>query len=422
LSFAQFEREVTGERIRDKIAVSKKKGMWMGGLAPIGYLPHERTLVIEEPHAQLIRDIYRMYLDLGSVGALKAELDRRGRVTPLRPTRGPGAGGRRFSRGHLYRILSNAIYIGSIVHKGVPYPGQHPAIVDMDVWQAVQDQLASNVNGHRKQTTALNPSLLTGMVFDEQGTRLTPSHAKKGARRYRYYIHPVGHSGRSTPALRIPAQELEDVVLAAIAALLRDGQRVMGFMNGIGADVARGRLARAAALAQRLTDVAADRIELLGRLVARISIAASSIEIVVRIPAIWSDDDGPIDDEPVTSITVPVQLKRSGLAVRLIVRAPWAVKARAPDLRLVALLAKAQRWFASLSSGHVDSVLTIAQEHGLASRDVTRVIYLAFLAPDIVQRIARGEQPIDWNVKTLLAMAPLPLDWRAQRRLFGFDG
>jgi len=119
---------------------------------------------------------------------------------------------------------------------------------------------------------------------------------------------------------------------------------------------------------------------------------------------------------------VPVQLKRCGLAVRLIVRAPWASRVRAPDSRLVQLLAKAQRWFASLSSGHADSVLNIAKQHDLASRDVTRMIYLAFLAPDIVQKIVRGEQPIEMNVKTLLSMAPLPLDWGEQRRVFGFDG
>ena len=134
------------------------------------------------------------------------------------------------------------------------------------------------------------------------------------------------------------------------------------------------------------------------------------------------DDDRTIDDDAVTSIVVPVQLKRCGFAVRLIVRAPWASKARAPDPRLVALLAKAQRWFKSLSSGQSNSVLSIAQEHGLASSEVTRVVYLAFLAPDIVERIVRGAQPAELNIKRLLAMAPLPMDWSEQRRLLGFDG
>ena len=148
LSFAQFEREVTGERIRDKIAASKKKGMWMGGFAPIGYVPHERTLVIDAEQAPRVREIFGLYVELGCIRLLKAELDRRGWATPQRHGRRPG-GGRPFSRGHLYRLLANEVYIGNIVHKGVPYPGQHAAIIDADLWQAVQQRLASNLQGHQ---------------------------------------------------------------------------------------------------------------------------------------------------------------------------------------------------------------------------------------------------------------------------------
>jgi site-specific DNA recombinase len=173
------------------------------------------------------------------------------------------------------------------------------------------------------------------------------------------------------------------------------------------------------------TESASHRIELLKRLVARITVGSELIEIVVRIAAIWLSglsDESPIGGDEVTSIIVPVQLKRCGLAVRLIVRAALGGKTRAPDPRLVALLAKAQRWFNSLSSGRSDSVLSIAQEHGMASSEVTRVIYLAFLAPDIVERIVRGEQPVEMNIKRLLAAEPLPLDWAEQRRVLGMDG
>ncbi len=422
LSFAQFEREVTGERIRDKIAASKKKGMWMGGFAPIGYLPRERTLVIDEEQAPRVREIFGLYVELGCIRRLKAELDRRGWATPQRQGRRPG-GGRPFSRGHLYRLLANEVYIGNIVHKGVAYPGQHAAIIHAELWKDVQQRLASNLQGHQSRSSAAEPSLLTGLVFDDQGIRLTPSHAKKGARRYRYYIHPIGIPNAPTPALRIPAQELERAVLDALGGFLRDESRLMGEMVGLDADAARSRLKDASALAARLDlGSATDRIEMLKRLVVRITVGASSIEIGVRTAAIWVGADDSIDDQSITSILAPVQLKRCGQAVRLIVKAPWAGKARAPDPRLIALLAKAQRWFTSLSSGNGDSVLSIAQEHGLASRDVTRVIYLAFLAPDIVERIVRGVQPVDLNMKRLIAMAPLPLDWSEQRRVLGFDG
>ena len=413
----------TGERIRDKIAASKKKGMWMGGFAPIGYLPHERTLVVDEPNALRVREIFRLYLDLGCVGRLKEELDRRAWMTPLRPTHGPAAGGRDFSRGHLYRILANAIYIGQIVHRDVPYPGQHPAIIDAELWRAVQERLAANLKAAVSRTNAAEPSLLAALVFDDQGTRLTPSHTKKGARRYRYYIHPIEMQGGESPAVRIPAQELESAVMFALIEFSRDEARLMRLMDSVAADLARARLQGANALAARLdSGSASDRIEVLKRLVRRITVGTSSLEIAVRLVAIWLDEDGTIDDDAVTSIVVPAQLKRCGLAVRLIVRAPWASKARAPDPRLVALLAKAQRWFTSLSSGQNKSVLSIAQEHGLASSEVTRVVYLAFLAPDVVERIVRGEQPAELNIKRLLAQAPLPMDWSEQRRVLGFYG
>ena len=422
LSFAQFEREVTGERIRDKIAASKKKGMWMGGFAPIGYLPHERTLVVDEANAQRIRDVFRLYLDLGSVARLQEGVNRRGWLTPLRPTHGPAAGGRHYSRGHLYRILANEIYIGQIVHKGVSYPGQHPAIIGSELWQAVQQQLAANVQGAVARTHAAEPSLLAGLVFDDQGVRLTPSHTKKGARRYRYYIHPIGTPTGEKPALRVPAQELESAVTDAMTEFLGDEARLVRLTDGADADEIRSGLRGAKALAGRLNlGSDADRIEVLKQLIARITLAAASIEIAVRIPSIWPAGESSTE-VATTSITVPMLLKRCGPAVRLIVRASYSGKGRAPDPRLVALLAKAQRWFKSLSSGQRDSVLSIAQEQGLASSEVTRVIYLAFLAPDIVERIVRGEHPIELNIKRLLAAAPLPMEWGEQRRVLGFDG
>jgi site-specific DNA recombinase len=266
-----------------------------------------------------------------------------------------------------------------------PYPGQHPAIIDADLWQAVQDRLAINLQGHRNRTNAAEPSLLAGLVFDDQGQRLSPSHSTKGARRYRYYVRPADAAAGNARALRIPAQELEDVVLAAIVGFLGDEPRLMALIEGVDADVAHSRLQGAAALAQRL-GAGADRIEILNRLVARIAVAQSSIEIGVRTEVIWLGGPGKAEEESVTTIVVPVQLKRCGMAVRLIVRAPYVGKPRTPDPRLVTLLAKAQRWFTSLSSGRSDSVLSIAQEHRLASADVTRVVYLAFLASDIGKR------------------------------------
>src|SRR5437762_14264844 len=189
LSFAQFEREVTGERIRDKIAASKKKGMWMGGNVPLGYDADERTLVINPAEAETVRRIIALYRELGCVRRVKEEADRLGLRTKRSTTAsGVERGGKSFSRGHIYTLLSNSIYIGEIAHKGQLYRGQHPALIDTETWAAVRDQLATNARDHRRKAHAAEPSLLAGLLVDGRGERLTPSHAVKKGQRYRYYV------------------------------------------------------------------------------------------------------------------------------------------------------------------------------------------------------------------------------------------
>jgi catechol 2,3-dioxygenase-like lactoylglutathione lyase family enzyme len=189
LSFAQFEREVTGERIRDKIAASKKKGMWMGGNVPLGYDTRERTLIINPAEAKTVRRIFALYLEFGCVRRVKQEADQLGLSTKRGMTAdGCQRGGKPLSRGHIYRLLSNPIYTGQIAHKGQLYPGQHPALIDAEMWTAVQDQLVAKARRHRSKVDAAEPSLLTGMLTDAHGNRFTPSHAVRSGRRYRYYI------------------------------------------------------------------------------------------------------------------------------------------------------------------------------------------------------------------------------------------
>src|SRR5438309_7440845 len=189
LSFAQFEREVTGERIRDKIAASKKKGMWMGGNPPLGYDASERALVINPAEAETVRRIFALYRELGGVRRVKDQADRLGlRTTRTTTAKGAERGGTSFSRGHIYRLLANPIYTGQIAHKGQLYPGQHPSLIDDETWTAAQDQLATNAGAHRRRAKAVEPSLLAGLLVDAHGQRLTPSHAIKKGRRYRYYV------------------------------------------------------------------------------------------------------------------------------------------------------------------------------------------------------------------------------------------
>jgi DNA invertase Pin-like site-specific DNA recombinase len=417
LSFAQFEREVTGERIRDKIAASKRKGMWMGGFAPLGYVAHERALKMDEPRAQRLREIYRLYLELGCVRRLKLELDSRGWKTPEREGKRPG-GGRPFTRGHLYRLLANPVYIGRISHKGEVHPGQHQGIVDEAVWHAVQVQLARNAQTYSGRSDAAEPSLLAGLLFDAAGHRLQPTHAKKGGKRYRYYYRRDELSeSEAKSVLRIPAPELEKAVLSELTRFLRDEQRVLAAVPRLSAGETKGVLEAAAANARLLaTGSAVDRIEGVKKVLARVTVGESSLVIGVLEAALCNKE--PTHESRIHAITVPVRLKRRGLAMRLIV-GEQTHEVAAPDRGLVALLTKANRWFEALRSGDHDSILSIAQEHRQASRDVTRTVYLAFLAPDIVERISRGEQPIGLGVRRLMAISPLPMDWAEQRRMLG---
>lgn len=409
LSFAQFEREVTGERIRDKIAASKRKGLWMGGIAPIGYRPHERTLVIDEPRAERVREMYGLYLELGCVSLLKRQVDAQGWRTPVRLEKGDvPAGDRPFSRGHLHRILSSPIYAGRIVHKEQVFDGNHPAIIEQATWQAVQQRLKQNRQGRRTRGNAKDTSLLAGLVFDEKGNRLTPSHAKKGQRRYRYYVNLASDE----QALRVPALELETAVVNALAGLLSDDGRLLTLLGVEEADRMHAVLRQAKSTASSLSQVGAVRIEAALALVERVTIEPGSLRLTIRNEAI-SGAPG------LTQIEVPVELKRSGVAMRLVVKDGVRTSEPRVDARLVTLISKAQGWFADLASGRCSSVAEVAAQSEVGSSYVARVMHLAFLAPDIVERIVRGEAPADLTVDRLCRIGALPMEWQEQRRLLG---
>jgi len=226
LSFAQFEREVIGERIRDKIAASKKKGMWMGGVPPLGYRVQDRKLVIVDSEAEIVRSIFRRYAELGSVRLLKAELEAQ-EIKSKSWTNASGRliGGKPFSRGALYLMLRNRTYRGEIVHKGQSHPGEHAPIIDHPLWDAVHAQLAGNRGGRNAGTGTHQPSLLAGMLFDRDGNRMTPSYAAKKGTRYRYYIsRPLitQDQRESSTALRVPAGEIEHLVTSRVRQWLLD--------------------------------------------------------------------------------------------------------------------------------------------------------------------------------------------------------
>jgi site-specific DNA recombinase len=223
LSFAQFEREITGERIRDKIAASKRKGIWMGGVVPLGYDPVDRRLVINQNEARQVRSIFRKYLQVRCVTKLKNFLDERNIRSKVRAGRlGKTYGGAPYSRGALYHLLNNRIYIGEIIHRSQFFPGQHEAIVSRRLWIRVANQLKDNNQSNRSAAACSTPSLLMGKLFDSSGVRFTPTHTVKNGMRYRYYTSQtvVKGKGIKPPVARFPAQQLETVVISRVHRFL----------------------------------------------------------------------------------------------------------------------------------------------------------------------------------------------------------
>lgn len=426
LSFAQFEREVTGERIRDKIAASKKKGMWMGGNAPIGYVPHERTLAIDPAPAEMVRQIFQLYLELGGVRELKEELDRRGWVSPLRTSRwNRTTGGRPFSRGNLRTMLLNPVYRGQISHKGTVYDGQHTAIVDIQLWQAVQDHLSQTLESHQNRQKAASPSLLAGLVFDSDGNKFIPVHANKKSKRYRYYVSAPKDGDRgesSSGAYRIPAEEIEGAVICGLVEMLQDDFRVIELAGEVSPEEALKFIEQARALAQRLSGgVAADKIAVLRILLERVTVFQDRIELALKSNHAPSSDDADSDKANASLICVPIELTRSGVATRLIAHARSESVSRGPDQKLGTLISKAHDWCSRLTSGRYDGVQAIATEEKVTSSYVTRVIYVALIAPDLALRILKGDHPPELNAKKLLRMVPFPERWEDQRDLLGMS-
>ena len=430
LSFAQFEREVTGERIRDKIAASKKKGMWMGGRPPLGYDVQDKKLVVNPDEAETVRTLFRLYLELGTVKKLVEESGHLGLVTKRRiRSGGQETGGQPFTRGHLYQLLTNPIYVGDVAHKGVTYPGQHNGIIERQTFDAVRCRLNGNAAERRSATNAKAPSLLTGLVYDETGDRLCPTHANKKGRRYRYYISKrlMHRTGSTGAGWRLPAKELDGAVAQAVSDFLTDELRVIDALQltGIAPDRLRTILHRAAAAADDLNDETPERQRrLLHRLLHRVTLHTGSIRIEIKRAGLYGLVSGngahvAAHPEGLIDFTVPVALRRRGVEAKLVIRAAQGEVA-APDRNLFALVAQARRWFDQLAGGEVGSIQEIARRDGIDASDVGRNIQLAFLAPDIVEAILAGRQPVELTARNLRRIGALPLEWDRQRRLLGF--
>ena len=420
LSFAQFEREVTAERIRDKIAASKKKGLWMGGNVPLGYKPDGRTLKIVEDEARTVRTLFDLYLEHGSIKAVKQQADRLGLRTKERAGEGSGdqaAGQIPFVRGHVYYILTNPIYAGRIRHHSQIYDGQHPAIIDPAVFDDVQRRLKDTTGRERGRSgSEAKASPLVGKLYDEEGDRLTPSHANKKGRRYRYYVSNRmivgdGSTDKSKTAIgwRLPAKSLEQQLASAIQAHLRNRLPVDLLIDPSADDIRRIRDLLDASVPGKPTR----RLEAVLTCIQRATIAPGKIELNLdrEVVASWLSVCSDAINAEAISISIPFQFRKRGIETRLII---GSGQGRAVDGILIRNIAKAHQYFDAIKQGQTFE--EIAASEGLSKRRILQVIDLAFLAPDIVRSIMQGDQTIGLTAKWL-GQNPLPSDWQAQRRI-----
>ena len=400
LSFAQFEREVTGERIRDKIAASKKKGMWMGGWVPLGYERRERTLIVNQAEAKTVRAIFDLFLKLKNVRKVQEELARLMlRTKPYATKRGRAIGAQSFARGHIYKILSNPIYLGEIVHKGVRHPGQHPALVSQMTWDAVQGQLAANTHAKRFRSAASIVSPFAGLIYDDAGQRLVSSHTSKNGKRYRYYVTPEG-DGRlpSDPRdkkMRLPAAEIDELVLTNLQAFLRDKRRISDVVrsHGYRASDIRDALDMADRVARQLAaNDPAEKQTAINDLVSRVVVTKEALQIYVRFARLIagatesSQSATRHHEEAYVTIEVPFCRDRAG-SHRLLIEAR---EGHQPDLVVVKAIARAYQWFEELSTGRATSMAEIAKRENITDNYVSNLIHLAWLPPKMMESILDG--------------------------------
>jgi site-specific DNA recombinase len=423
LSFAQFERDVTGERIRDKIAASKKMGLWMGGNVPLGYDASGRTLAINPAESETVRRIFALYLELGCVRRVKEEADRLGLSSKgSRTAAGSERGGKPFSRGHLYGLLSNPIYNGQIAHKDQLYPGQHLPLIDAETWNAVRVQLAANTSDHRRTAKATEPSLLTGLLFDARGQRLSPSHAVKKGKRYRYYVSaaPIVEEGTDqSQHCRLAATEIEGVVIRVLRDALTNPTQLLERLDaaGISSNEIRTILGRANGLAVALRGSPGAQARAVRELVEKVLVVEQTIMIRVRRRPLMGGNAASSGSEDPIELTVKVALKRRGVETKMMLpgRAPQHHSSRC-DPVLIKAIARGRAWFEELTSGRARSLQELATRDGISRRYIRRLVGLAFLSPQLVEAILQGQQPVALTA-TRLSEFDLPLDWTEQHRL-----
>ena len=426
----------------------------MGGQPALGYDVKDRKLVVNEADAKTVWMVFRRYLALGSVRALKTALDAEGIVSKRRTAAdGSAYGGQSFSRGALYQMLQNRVYRGEIVHKGTAYPGEHPPIVDEALWSSVQRKLEANgVDRRTSREEAKQAYLFAGVVHDADGESMTPTHAVKKGVRYRYYVSrkliaDVRKGDNQDPGAgqRLPAAELERLIVDRCRTFLSDPQAVVEALPPRCADAPRRKKAMTAArdIARTIGLEQSERtVSLLRSIIVRAQVHLDRIDVDLGVDRLadallgrgdaiepWPssahphdrDGDAPVSppaSDRVIRLTIPAELKRAGMEMKFVLSGDD--DSAPPDPALVRLLVRANALARRVAAGSGSTLEDAGALEGMGAPYAARLMRLNFLAPEIVMAILNGRQPVGLTASKLMADTRLPLDWTEQRRALGF--
>jgi len=414
LSFAQFEREVTAERIRDKIAASKRKGLWMGGTLPLGYDKDRRTLAIIPSEATLITRIYADYLRLGSIGRVKEGLDLDSCTTRINIGKdGQPRGGKPFTKTHLHALLTSPIYAGKIKHKDKIYDGQHPAIINQEMWDQVQDQLSKASARRRGAGNIAMPSPLAGKLFDATGDRLTPSHTVRCGKRVRYYVSRrllVGSRAKHPDGWRLPAAQLEPALASLIVNWLADERTAQDLLFTRSAAEIRNLHDRLKEMADRIR---ADAVtDIWPQLIGRCDLGVGKIKVQFDQDALADASSTPSVSNSGGALTLiaPFHLRKRGFETKIVIGG----QAGTIDLKLVQNIALGLYWYEAVISGATFKEIALSAKVDI--KRIRQMIEFALLAPRAIEDILIGQQPIALTTEWLKHQ-DLPIGWVAQHAL-----
>lgn len=424
LSFAQFEREVTAERIRDKIKASKKRGMWMGGTIPLGFYTKDRKLYPSENEVPIVETLFKLYAKHKTVSTVAEQAAKLGLTTRPRTTKdGSINDGKAFTRGHIYYILNNPIYIGKIRHKTMVHDGNHKSIIGTALWETVQATLKANKADLSRLNNCKSAAVLGGLLFDEQGHDLTPHYSVKSGKRYHYYVSQNTNTDDNRQKWRLPAKMIEGTVCGIMKDACQNPNQITS-LDQLPPKILMEAMKALGELGTQIGKCAAGSDntylrDILHRLIGGIRLSPDKIVIELKPHAVLGTMSLDQAVTPKLAICKPLILKRRGHELKI------ALGGELPRLanHNAALIKRVAQGYAlrkALETEAVASIKDYAAQNRMDTSDARRLLPLGYLAPEIVKSILSGQQPVDLTAELLKDSYKLAITWKEQRQYLGF--